>query len=154
MSTINVSNKTAEILLIEDNPGDILLTKEAFRNTHFKHNLRIARDGNEALEILSRQGEFNDFPLPDLILLDLSLPKIDGREVLEKIKKDTNLKDIPVIILSGSAAESDMTSSYDLHANSYVVKPDNFDDFKEIITSIENYWFEKQDSNINDKTIH
>jgi len=154
MNIRNPNNKTAEILLIEDNPGDILLTKEAFRNTHFKHNLRIARDGDEALKILCRQGEFNNLPLPDLILLDLSLPKVDGREVLEKIKTSTELRNIPVIILSGSAAESDMTASYDLHANSYVVKPDNFDDFKEIITSIENYWFEKKNSSTNDKTIH
>lgn len=154
MSPFNSKEKTAEILLIEDNLGDILLTKEAFRSTHFKHNLRIARDGNEALKILSRKGEFNNLPLPDLILLDLSLPKIDGREVLEKIKTNIELKDIPVIILSGSAAESDMTSSYDLHANSYVVKPDNFDDFKEIVASIENYWFGKEDYYTKSKTVH
>ncbi len=147
-------NRVAEILLIEDNLGDVLLTKEAFRSTHFKYNLRIAKDGDEALKMLSRQGQFNESPLPDLILLDLSLPKIDGREVLEKIKNNSTLKDIPVIILSGSAAESDMTSSYDLHANSYVVKPDNFDDLKEIVTSIENYWFNKQNHNTLDKTIH
>lgn len=154
MNSINTKNKIAEILLIEDNLGDVLLTKEAFRATHFKYNLRVAKDGDEALKILSRQGEFNQSPLPDLILLDLSLPKIDGREVLEKIKTNSELKDIPVIILSGSAAESDMTTSYDLHANSYVVKPDNFEDFKEIVASIENYWFEKKNINPKDKTIH
>ena len=124
-----------------------MLTKEAFRSTHFKYNLRVAKDGDEALKILNRQGKFNESPLPDLILLDLSLPKIDGREVLEKIKTNTELKDIPVIILSGSAAETDMTTSYDLHANSYVVKPDNFEDLKEIVASIENYWFEKEELN-------
>ncbi len=151
---MNDKHTTAEILLIEDNLGDVLLTKEAFRSTHFKYNLRVAKDGEEALRILNQEGEFNNLPLPDLILLDLSLPKIDGREVLEKIKKNSDLKDIPVIILSGSAAESDMTSSYDLHANSYVVKPDNFDDFKEIVASIENYWFNKLDTTTPDKTIH
>ncbi|QMU60370.1 MAG: response regulator [Gammaproteobacteria bacterium] len=154
MNTINTKNKTAEILLIEDNLGDVLLTKEAFRSSHFKYNLRVAKDGDEALKILSRQGEFTQFPRPDLILLDLSLPKIDGREVLEKIKTSNELKDIPIIILSGSEAESDMTTSYDLHANSYVVKPDNFDDFKEIVASIENFWFKKHDLNESNDTIH
>ena len=154
MNLINTKDKTAEILLIEDNAGDVLLTKEAFRHTHFKYNLRVARDGDEALKILNRQGKYNSSPMPDLILLDLNLPKIDGIEVLEKIKTNSELKDIPVIILSGSQAETDMTSSYDLHANSYVIKPDNFDDFKEIIASIENFWFEKYDSNTEDKTLH
>jgi len=154
MNSINTKNNTAEILLIEDNLGDVLLTKEAFRSTHFKYNLRVAKDGDEALKILTRQGKFSQAPLPDLILLDLSLPKIDGREVLEKIKTNAELKDIPVIILSGSAAEKDITTSYDLHANSYVVKPDNFEDFKEVVASIENYWFEKEELNPIDKTIH
>lgn len=154
MNTINTNNKTAEILLIEDNLGDVLLTKEAFRSTHFKYNLRVAKDGDVALKMLSRKGKFNKVPLPDLILLDLNLPKIDGKEVLEKIKTSNELKDIPIIILSGSEAESDMTTSYDLHANSYIVKPGNFDDFKEIVASIENFWFKKQDLNENNTTIH
>lgn len=153
MNTI-VTNKSAEILLVEDNPGDVLLTKEAFRTTQFKYNLRIAKDGDEALKMLNRQGEFNNTPLPDLILLDLNLPKINGREVLEKIKANIKLRDIPVIILSGSDRESDMTSSYDLHANSYLVKPDNFDDFKEVVILIENYWFEKQHLKGKDKKFH
>lgn len=153
MNTIE-TNKSAEILLVEDNPGDVLLTKEAFRTTQFKYNLRIAKDGDEALKILNRQGEFNNTPLPDLILLDLNLPKINGREVLEKIKTNIKLRDIPVIILSGSDRESDMTSSYDLHANSYLVKPENFDDFKEIVILIENYWFEKQHLKGKDKKFH
>ena len=154
MSTINIKNKPAEILLIEDNIGDVLLTKEAFQKTQFEYNLRIAKDGAEALKILYREDQYNNYPLPDLILLDLNLPKVDGREVLEQIKTDHNLKNIPVIVLSGSEAESDMTSSYNLHANSYVVKPDNFDDFIEIVTSIENYWFEKNSVNVPEKTIH
>jgi len=151
---MNNNDVTAEILLIEDNIEDVLLTKEAFSLTHFKYNLRVAKDGDEALRILNRSGEFNNTPLPDLILLDLNLPKLDGREVLEKIRNHQELKDIPVIILSGSAAETDMTSCYDLHANSYVVKPDSFEDFKEIAESIVNYWFEKQDISTEDKTIH
>ena len=92
MNSINIDYKTAEILLIEDNLGDVLLTKEAFRSTHFKYNLRVAKDGEEALNILSRKGMYNKIPLPDLILLDLSLPKIDGKEVLEKIKTSNELK--------------------------------------------------------------
>jgi CheY-like chemotaxis protein len=151
---MNNKHTIAEILLIEDNVGDVLLTKEAFRTSQFKHNLSIAKDGEEALKRLCQQDEYYNAPLPDLILLDLSLPKIDGREVLEKIKNNTMLKDIPVIVLSGSSAETDMTSSYDLHANSYVIKPDNFDDFKEIVTSIENYWLNKQDKNTSYITIH
>jgi CheY-like chemotaxis protein len=151
---MNNQHTIAEILLIEDNLGDVLLTKEAFRASHFKYNLSIAKDGEEALKRLGQQGEFNNAPLPDLILLDLSLPKIDGREVLEKIKNNTVLKNIPVIILSGSAAESDMTSSYNLHANSYVIKPDNFDDFKEIVASIENYWLNKEDLDNLGNTLH
>lgn len=154
MSSINTYGKTAEILLVEDNFGDILLTKEAFRHTHFKYNLHVAKDGDEALKILSRQGKYKNFPFPDLILLDLNLPKIDGREVLELIRTDKELKNIPVIILSGSQAESDMTTSYDLHANSYVVKPDNFEDLKEIVASIENFWFQSPIKNLNDKLVH
>ncbi len=144
MNIINVPNKTADILLIEDNPGDVLLIKEAFRTAQFKYNLHIAKDGDEALKMLEQQGIFDNFPKPDLILLDLNLPKVDGREVLEKLKSDMTLKEIPVIVLSGSDAEADITTSYDLHANSYVIKPDNFDDLKEIIVSIENFWFGQQ----------
>lgn len=154
MNVINVFDRAAEILLIEDNLGDVLLTKEAFRAVHFKYNLHIAKDGDEALQMLEQQGRFNKIPKPDLILLDLNLPKIDGRKVLEKIKSNITLRDIPVIILSGSDAESDITKSYDLHANSYVVKPDNFDDLVEIVASIENFWFEQQDCNPSKNTMH
>ena len=154
MNLTITNNEIAEILLIEDNHGDVLLTKEAFRYTKFSYNLRVAKDGDEAIKILKRKGKYRELPLPDLILLDLNLPKINGREVLDKIKTDNELKDIPVIILSGSKAESDMTASYDLHANSYIVKPDNFDDFKEIVTSIENFWFENLKTDENIQTIH
>ncbi len=154
MNLINVSDRTAEILLIEDNLGDVLLTKEAFRNIQFKHNLYIAKDGEQALQMLKREGKFTNFPKPDMILLDLNLPKIDGREVLEKIKSDITLRDIPVIVLSGSDAESDITTCYDRHANSYVIKPDNFDDLKQVATSIQNYWFEQQDCNLSKNSVH
>lgn len=154
MNVVDVSNRAAEILLIEDNLGDVLLTKEAFRAAHFKYNLHIAKDGEEALQMLEKQGRFDNHPKPDLILLDLNLPKVDGREVLEKIKSNMILKDIPVIVLSGSEAESDITKCYDLHANSYIVKPENFDDFVEIVESIENYWFESRDCETVDKDVH
>ncbi len=154
MNFNSTESKTVEILLVEDNVGDVILTKEAFRHSHFKYNLRVAKDGDEALKRLYREGDFNNHPIPDLILLDLSLPKIDGHEVLKIIKSNLELKHIPVIIFSGSEAESDMTSSYDLHANSYVVKPEKFDDFKEIVSTIENYWLKKPESNSSVKTIH
>ena len=154
MSFSTTNNKPTEILLVEDNPGDVLLTKEAFKTTHLKYNLRVAKDGEEALHILKKQGKYNNFPLPDLILLDLNLPKVSGKEVLENIKGSQELKHIPVIILSGSEAESDMTSSFDLHANSYIVKPNNFNDLKEIITSIESHWLQASNITPTDKTLH
>ena len=154
MNLINIKNRAAEILLIEDNPGDILLTKEAFRYAQFDFNLHVARDGDEALKMLGKEGMYSELPIPDLILLDLNLPKIDGREVLSKIRKDKYLKDIPVIILSGSDSELDITTSYDLHANYYHVKPDNFSDLKEIILSIENFWFENSNHSSTKTSIH
>lgn len=155
MNLINVTNRAAEIMLVEDNLGDVYLTKEAFKSAHFKYNLHIAKDGDEALQMLNKKGSFKKVPKPDLILLDLNLPKVDGRELLEIIKSDKKLKNIPVIILSGSATDTDITTSYNLHANSYLVKPDNFDDYKEIITSIENYWFGEQNVTQNSSsTVH
>ena len=154
MKLIDVSKRAAEILLIEDNIGDVYLTKEAFKSVHFKYNLHIAKNGEQALQMLRRDGKFNNCPKPDLILLDLNLPKVDGREVLDNIKSDTSLRDIPVIVLSGSKSESDITTSYNLHANSYVVKPDNFEDYMEIVTSIENFWFDLRGQEASDKTIH
>ncbi len=154
MNLINIKNRAAEILLIEDNPGDVMLTKEAFKASQFKCNVHVANDGDEALKMLYKQGSYHSFPMPDLILLDLNLPKIDGREILDDIKKDKVLKDIPVIVLSGSDADIDITTSYDLHANSYMVKPDNFNDLKEIVLSIENFWFEKDTCHPNDDAIH
>ncbi len=154
MNLIDTRNRRAEILLIEDNPGDVLLTKKAFRSSQFNCNLHIAKDGEQALQMLYRKKPYTRIPKPDLILLDLNLPKIDGRELLDEIKTDKNLRDIPVIILSGSDAISDITTSYDLHANSYLVKPDNFNDLKEIVLSIENFWFEQKATTPINNIIH
>lgn len=129
-----------EILLVEDNPGDIRLTQEALKESKVKNNLTIARDGEEALEILRRQGEHSGNPQPDLILLDLNLPKMDGREVLEKIKNDEILKRIPVVILTTSKAEEDILKSYNLHANCYITKPVDLDQFLIIIKTIDEFW--------------
>ena len=149
-----METKLAEILLVEDNEGDIELTKLAFKNAKFRNNLSVAEDGDKALDILFKRNGYEDFISPDIILLDLNLPLTDGREVLERIKADDKLKRIPVIVLTSSKADNDIIESYDLHANSYVIKPDNFDDFKEIVTSIENYWLNKQDQKTSYQTIH
>lgn len=154
MNLIDVSNRAVEILLVEDNPLDVLLTKEAFRSSKINCNLHIVKDGEEALEFLQGKDGLVSHPKPDLILLDLNLPKIDGREVLNKIKKDQDLKDIPVIILSGSDSELDITKSYDLHANSYVVKPETFEDLKEIVSSIQTFWVRTNVKETLNKVLH
>lgn len=123
-----------EILLVEDNPGDVRLTEEALKDGKVLNNLYVACDGVEAMELLN--GGFR----PDIILLDLNLPKKDGMEVLAEIKNDTNLKRIPVVILTSSQAEEDILSSYDLHANSYITKPVDLDQFVRVVQSIENFW--------------
>lgn len=130
-----------EILLVEDNPGDIILTKEAFAEAKIKNNIHIAKDGEEALSYLSRHNGYEHCVKPDLILLDLNLPKIDGREVLDNIKSDENLCHIPVVVLTSSEAEQDILETYELHANSYVVKPINLDQFINVIHAIESFWF-------------
>lgn len=154
MNLIDITGRAAEILLIEDNPMDVLLTKEAFRSSKIKFNLYVATDGEEALKVLERKGRFSIYPKPDLILLDLNLPKIDGRQVLNKIKNDQDLKDIPVIVLSGSDTDTDISKSYDLHANSYIVKPETFEDLKEIVSSIQTYWFQIKTDEASDKVLH
>ena len=130
-----------EILLVEDNPGDVLLTQEAFSDAKIANNLHIVRDGEEALAYLNRQGDFQGASRPDLILLDLNLPKIDGREVLDNIKSDETLKRIPVVVLTSSEAEQDIIQTYDLHANSYVVKPINMEQFVKVVNAVESFWF-------------
>ncbi len=129
-----------EILLVEDNPGDVRLTREALREGKVYSNLHWAKDGVEALEFLRRQGPHRDAPRPDIILLDLNLPKKDGREVLSDIKNDDALKHIPVVVLTTSKAEEDVLRSYELHANCYVTKPVDLDKFIVVVKSIDRFW--------------
>lgn len=129
-----------EILLVEDNPGDYRLTQEALREGKVYNNLHWAKDGVEALEFLKRHGKYADAPRPDIILLDLNLPKKDGREVLSEIKGDPVLRPIPVVILTTSKAEEDILRSYDLHANCYVTKPVDLDKFIVVVQSIDRFW--------------
>jgi two-component system, chemotaxis family, response regulator Rcp1 len=129
-----------EILLVEDNPADVRLTKEAFREGKILNNLVVARDGVEALDVLNGRGKFAGVPRPDLILLDLNLPRKDGREVLAEIKSDPSLMRIPVVVLTTSRAESDILKTYNLHANCYVVKPVDLDQFISVVKSIDNFW--------------
>jgi len=131
-----------EILLVEDNPGDARLTREALRDAKVRNNLHVAPDGVEALAFLRRQGKHTAVPKPDLILLDLNLPKKDGREVLEEIKQDDQLRHIPVVILTTSQAERDIAESYRLRANAYVTKPVDLEQFLKVVQSIEHFWLE------------
>lgn len=120
---MSVSGRPIDVLLVEDDPGDELMTREAFEDNKIGNTLHVVRDGEEALDFLYRRGEYESAPRPDLILLDLNLPKYDGRQVLEQVKSDTDLTDIPVVVLTTSAAEEDILRSYKLHANAYVTKP-------------------------------
>jgi CheY-like chemotaxis protein len=129
-----------EILLVEDNPGDVRLTREALRDGKIVNNLHVAEDGVDALAFLRREGKYRDAVRPELILLDLNLPKKDGREVLAEIKADEALKRIPVVILTSSEAEQDIVKSYNLHANCYVTKPVDLDQFITVVKSIEHFW--------------
>ena len=133
-------NRPVEILLVEDNPGDERLTREALKEGKVYSNLHWVKDGVEAMEFLRRQGKFADVPRPDIILLDLNLPKKDGREVLQDIKNDEKLKRIPVVILTTSKAEEDVLKSYNLHANCYVTKPVDLEKFMVVVKSIDVFW--------------
>jgi chemotaxis family two-component system response regulator Rcp1 len=133
--------KPIEILLVEDNLGDVRLTVEALKDAKVHNNLHVAEDGVEAMAFLRREGKYADAPRPDLILLDLNLPKKDGREVLAEIKEDPDLRRIPVVILTVSRAEEDILRSYDLHANCYITKPVNLDQFLKVVKSTEEFWF-------------
>jgi len=139
MST-RMTGKPIEILLVEDNPGDVRLTVEALKEAKVRNELYVVGDGVAALAFLRREGEYASAPRPDLILLDLNLPKKDGREVLAEIKGDPDLRRIPVVILTVSQAEEDILRSYDLHANCYVTKPVGLDQFLNIVESIEDFW--------------
>ena len=132
--------KPIEILMVEDNPGDVRLTMEALRETKMNNNLRVIRDGTEALAFLNREGEYGNASRPDLILLDLNIPGKDGREVLKEIKTDERLSRIPVVILTTSQAEEDILKTYDLHANCYITKPVDLNQFVKVVRSIETFW--------------
>ncbi len=129
-----------EILLVEDNPGDERLTREALREGKVYHNLHWVKDGVQAMEFLRRQGKYANVPRPDIVLLDLNLPKKDGREVLEEIKTDEDLKRIPVVVLTTSKAEEDVLRTYNLHANCYVTKPVDLEKFIVVVKSIDVFW--------------
>jgi len=132
--------KSIEILLVEDNPGDVDLAREALANNKVRNNLSVVGDGEAALACLRRQGKYANAPRPDLILLDLNLPKKDGREVLAEIKADDDLKRIPVVILTTSQAEEDILKSYNLHANCYITKPIDLIQFLKVVQAIEDFW--------------
>lgn len=138
--TYEENGKPVEILLVEDNPGDVRLTEEALREAKMRNNLHVVGDGEAALRFLHREGEFGDAPRPDLVLLDLNLPKKGGQEVLSEIKADPGLRRIPVVILTTSKAEEDILKSYDLHANCYITKPVDFEQFIRVVRSIEEFW--------------
>jgi CheY-like chemotaxis protein len=131
---------TVQILLVEDNPGDVRLTREALAEGKVNNKLSVVQDGVEAMEFLRREGRFGDARRPDLILLDLNLPRKDGREVLEELKADPDLHLIPVVVLTTSKAEEDILRSYDLHANCYITKPVDLEQFISVVRSIEDFW--------------
>lgn len=133
-------SKTVKVLLIEDNPGDVRLIMEAFKERNLC-NLSVVEDGEEAISFLHRQNLYENAPRPDIILLDINLPKKNGYEVLEEIKNEANLKTIPIIILTSSSSKRDIITCYALHANCYIIKPINVDDFINVVKFIEDFWF-------------
>lgn len=132
--------RLAHILLVEDSPEDVLFTEEALKEAKVANELHVAEDGEQALDYVNRRGSHADAPRPDLIILDLNLPKLDGREVLAELKDDPDLKRIPVVVLTMSASEEDVIRAYDQHANAYVRKPIGLDRFVEIVRSIDEFW--------------
>jgi CheY-like chemotaxis protein len=129
-----------EVLLVEDDPGDVLMTQEAFEEHKVRNNLSVVNDGAEAIAFLRREGQYADAPRPDLVLLDLNLPRRDGREVLAEIKNDPQLRQIPVVVLTTSQADEDIVRSYELHANAYVTKPVDFDRFIKVVHQIDDFF--------------
>lgn len=138
MSDKNI--ELVEILLVEDNPGDVRLTKEALKEYKIINNLSVVMDGEEAIDFIFKKGKYKNAPTPDIILLDLNLPKKDGREVLAEIKNDEKLRTIPVVVLSTSESDLDISSSYYNHANCYITKPVDFDNFIEVVKTLQNFW--------------
>ena len=136
------AGRAIEILLVEDDPGDELITREAFEHNKLKNNLHVAHDGEEGLDFLYKRGEFAGAPRPDLILLDLNLPKYDGRQLLEKVKSDPDLSRIPIVVLTTSSAEEDILRSYELHANAYVTKPVDLDQFINAVRQIDEFFIQ------------
>jgi len=139
-SPLRADGTPIEVLLVEDDPGDVLMTQEAFQEHKVRNRLTVVSDGAEALSYLRREGPFENAVRPDLILLDLNLPRRDGREVLAEVKADVNLRTIPVIVLTTSQADEDVLKSYQLHANAYVTKPVDFDGFIEAIRQIDHFF--------------
>ncbi|MFE5960709.1 response regulator [Streptomyces rubiginosohelvolus] len=137
---MNTPAQPIEVLLVEDDPGDELMTREAFEDNKIRNTLHVVRDGQEALDFLYRRGEYTEAPRPDLVLLDLNLPKYDGRQVLEQIKGDPELALIPVVVLTTSSAEEDILRSYKLHANAYVTKPVDLDQFIAAVRQIDEFF--------------
>ncbi len=137
---MTIEDNLIEILLVEDNPGDAELAREAFMECKVKNRIHVAEDGEEALDFLYRRGKFRDAVRPDVILLDLNMPRKNGREVLKEIKQDSNLCNIPVIILTSSEAQRDIDISYKLYANGYIVKSVDLENFFEVVRSIETFW--------------
>jgi CheY-like chemotaxis protein len=137
---VNTPVQPIEVLLVEDDPGDELMTREAFEDNKIRNTLHVVRDGQEALDFLYRRGEYTEAPRPDLVLLDLNLPKYDGRQVLEQIKGDPELSLIPVVVLTTSSAEEDILRSYKLHANAYVTKPVDLDQFIAAVRQIDEFF--------------
>jgi CheY-like chemotaxis protein len=143
MTTAGEAGMSMEVLLVEDSPGDVRLTQEAFRDANRSINLHVASDGVEAMAFLRKEGAHVHAPRPDIILLDLNLPKMDGREVLAHIKEDDSLKMIPTVILTTSEAEADIVKSYQLQANCYLCKPVQLDEFEKLVKSINDFWLTK-----------
>ncbi|WP_199423753.1 response regulator [Actinotalea solisilvae] len=133
-------HKTIDVLLVEDDPGDVLMTREAFAENKVANRLAVVSDGVSALEFLRKEGEHADAPTPDLVLLDLNLPRMDGRQVLAAMKSDDELRRIPVVVLTTSEAEEDVLRSYSLHANAYVTKPVDFDRFIDVVRQIDDFF--------------
>lgn len=137
----NSADRVIELLLVEDNEGDVILTKIAFRDSEYNNNISVAYDGVEALDFLYKKNGFLDAPRPDIILLDLNLPKKDGFEVLKEIKADENLRRIPVVVMTSSQADQDIVRSYNSQANGYIIKPVSLQKFAEVVEGFDKYWF-------------
>ena len=137
---MSTENRTMQVLLVEDNPGDIRLTREAFNEGKLKTNLSVAQDGVEAMAFLRREGKYADAPRPDIIILDLNLPRKDGREVLSELKQDPKLRRIPVVVFTSSKAEQDILRAYDLYANCYITKPVDLEQYLFLVNNVEDFW--------------